>query len=69
MMKDSYYVTTFCNKAHSLKTGRPVNHECHQLPIRALEHEAAGRPAHAVCVLNKDGTGPIVKGRQSRRKG
>lgn len=40
------YVTTFCNFAHRMEDGKPVEHECYILPPAALEAEC-GRPAWA----------------------
>jgi hypothetical protein len=37
-MKD-FYVTTFCNFAHDLKTGRPISHECYIIPPKLLKLE------------------------------
>lgn len=36
------YQSTYCNKGHDLKTGRPVSHECRVLPVAALEAERKG---------------------------
>lgn len=35
------YVTTYCNHAHRLSDGKPIGHECHILPPKALELERA----------------------------
>lgn len=35
----AYYCTSFCNFAHSLKTGRPIGHECYIIPPAALRIE------------------------------
>ena len=40
--QDKFYVTTFCNFAHRVKDGKPVDHECYQLPVKALKAEIAG---------------------------
>jgi hypothetical protein len=39
VMPSSFYVTSFCNFAHSLKTGRPIRHECITIPPRLLRAE------------------------------
>jgi hypothetical protein len=39
---DNVFVTSFCNFPHSLKTGRPIGHECYVLPPRALAAEQRG---------------------------
>ena len=36
------YVTTYCNKPHRLKDGKPVGHECYVLPPKALAAEIDG---------------------------
>ena len=33
------YVTTYCNHARRLSDGKPIRHECHVLPPKALELE------------------------------
>lgn len=42
MPKDKYYVTTFCNKAHRLSDGKPLEHECYVLPTELLVAERKG---------------------------
>lgn len=37
-----FYVSTYCNKAHNLKTGRPIEHECYVIPPAALQAEREG---------------------------
>ena len=37
----TYYVSTYCNFAHNLKTGRPIGHECRVIPPAALRAEMA----------------------------
>lgn len=36
------YCTSFCNFGHSLKTGRPIGHECYILDPKALQAERDG---------------------------
>jgi len=36
------YCTSFCNFGHSLKTGRPIGHECFVLDPKMLQRERAG---------------------------
>jgi hypothetical protein len=48
----TYYLTTYCNHGHELKTGRPVNHECYILPPAALAAEIAGDIPRAIELLN-----------------
>lgn len=59
-----FYVTSFCNFAHSLKTGRPLAHECYILPPRGLIAERDGRIDEAIKLFAKK-KGPIVRGRAS----
>ena len=40
--KGKYYATSFCNFAHRLKDGMPVNHECYVLIPSALQAEMRG---------------------------
>lgn len=37
-----FYVTTYCNHPHRIKDGKPIGHECHILPPKALAAEIAG---------------------------
>lgn len=60
------YVTTFCNFAHNVKTGRPIAHECYILPPDMLRAERSGQYALACRILLDKGKGPIVKGRKER---
>lgn len=43
-----FYVTTYCNFAHRLADGKPINHECYVLPPKALEFEMADKIADAI---------------------
>ncbi len=52
-MSNSFYVTTFCNFAHRLKDGKPLNHECYVLPPRALRLEWFGRFEEAIELLSR----------------
>lgn len=36
------YMTTFCNHAHDVRTGRPIDHECYYLNTKALQAEMDG---------------------------
>ena len=36
------YCTTYCNRGHYVKTGRPVNHQCVTIPPSALKAEIDG---------------------------
>jgi hypothetical protein len=61
-----FYVTTFCNFAHSVKTGRPIGHECYILPTRALKAEIDGNISDAIRILQTQGKGPLVNGRKAK---
>jgi hypothetical protein len=42
------YVTTFCNFAHRMKDGKPIDHECYIIPpalLRAEHDETPDRDA------------------------
>ncbi len=47
-----FYVTTFCNFAHRLVDGKPLDHECFVLPTEALEAERKGDNTRAQFVLS-----------------
>jgi hypothetical protein len=57
------YHTSFCNFGHDLDTGRPVKHECYILPPEALEAERNGDYDKSLAILQKKGTGRIVRGK------
>lgn len=40
--KKLIYCTTFCNQAHRIDNGHPVNHECYILKPEALKAEMEG---------------------------
>jgi len=42
-----FYCTTFCNHAHRLKDGLPLNHECYVIPPLLLRLEMSGHPMMA----------------------
>lgn len=44
----AFYVTTFCNKAHRMRDGKPVAHECYVLPPAALRAERDGDMRRAI---------------------
>lgn len=48
------YLTTYCNRAHCLDTGKPVNHECRVLPPAALEAERQGLLSEALRLILND---------------
>ena len=62
MREKRFYVTTFCNKPHCVNTGKPVNHECHVLPIAMMRAEVQGDMTKAQEALSTWGKGPIHKG-------
>jgi hypothetical protein len=39
MNKEEFYVTTFCNFAHRLSDGKPIEHECYIIPPKLLRTE------------------------------
>jgi hypothetical protein len=49
-----FYVTTFCNRAHHVATGKPLEHECRVLPPAALQAEIAGEYEIAIALLRAD---------------
>lgn len=46
------FTTTYCNQAHDLDTGNPVNHECYVLPVKVLELERDGKHSEATAILS-----------------
>jgi hypothetical protein len=61
-MPGKFYVTTFCNFAHWLKTGRPIGHECYILPPKDLKREMDSKDGDDISDLYAK-KGPIVIGR------
>lgn len=45
------YCTTYCNQAHSVRTGVPIGHKCYVLPPKALKCEMAGDIDAAIAIL------------------
>jgi len=45
------YASTYCNKGHSMKTGRPIKHECRVIPPAALRAERDGDFATAIAIM------------------
>jgi hypothetical protein len=43
-MSNGIYVSSFCNFAHRLKDGKPIEHECYVIPPRLLELERSDHP-------------------------
>lgn len=43
MGDSTFYVTTFCNFAHRLKDGKPIEHECYVLRPKSLQLEREGK--------------------------
>ncbi len=62
--KGSFYVTTYCNKAHDKKSGKPVGHECYVLPVEGIRAEVAGDNDRAIEIFQAWG-----RGRRTTHKG
>lgn len=62
------FCTTYCNRAHDVKTGRPIDHECHVLPPAAIKAEMDGDTAKASEILNAARPMRVVIGRPRRRR-
>lgn len=45
------YCTSYCNRAHRLSDGKPIEHECYVLPVEMLAAERAGNTCKAVEIL------------------
>ena len=52
-MSGDLYCSTFCNNAHRLYDGKPVNHQCFVLPTEMLYAEQRGDFARAQLVMTK----------------
>lgn len=53
MVKNEIYTTTYCNKGHRVKDGKPVKHECRVIPPEALQLEMQGDYKGAIEILSK----------------
>lgn len=49
--KGNFYVSTYCNHPHNIKTGKPIRHECRIIPPAALRAEMAGDYETAVEIM------------------
>ncbi len=47
----AFYVSTYCNFAHSTATGKPIKHECRHIPPAALRLEREGLFAEAIAIM------------------
>jgi hypothetical protein len=47
-MSDNFYCTSYCNHPHRLTDGKPINHECYVLPVKALRMEYLGNVPLAI---------------------
>lgn len=49
------YLTSFCNMSHDLDDGRPIEHNCPILNVKALAAEADGRQedCNEIGIVNK----------------
>lgn len=61
-MKPHAYVTTYCNKAHRVKDGKPIAHECRIIPPKALQAEMAGDIDTAIEILQASPTRMMRRG-------
>jgi hypothetical protein len=52
-LRGGFYVTTYCNFAHDVKTGKPIDHECIKIPPAALRAEMDGDYEEAVRLLKQ----------------
>lgn len=48
---EDIYVSTYCNFAHRLVDGKPIEHECRVLPVKALRAEINGDIEGAIEIL------------------
>lgn len=55
---EAIYVTSYCNKAHRMRDGKPIEHECHVLPPRALYAERDGDTETATFFI--EGAKPLM---------
>lgn len=64
-MRRPFYVTTFCNFAHWLDTGRPIDHECYVLPPADLRREMESKDGDDLSDIYRK-KGPMVRGRPAK---
>lgn len=48
-----FWCTTYCNFAHDLDSGEPLDHECRCIPPEALEAEIRGDFEEAIQLLQQ----------------
>lgn len=46
------YCTSYCNRGHYMKSGKPVGHECRVIPPEALKAEREGNYERAIAILS-----------------
>ena len=59
-----FYVSTYCNFAHDMETGEPIDHECVLIPPKALDAEREGDFDKAIEIM----TGRPMKRRPMKRR-
>lgn len=59
------YLTSFCNRLHCMRTGRPIEHECFLLPPAALRAEREDQISKSVSILAE----ARAEGRLRRHRG
>ena len=45
------WVSSYCNFAHEIKTGKPIEHECRIIPVKAIEAEIKGNIEDSTNIL------------------
>jgi len=50
---EAIYCTTYCNRGHVVRTGRPVGYCCRVIPPKALRAEMAGDFGLAIEILSQ----------------
>lgn len=62
--KPDFYVSTYCNFAHRLLDGEPIDHECVVIPPAALEAEREGDFEKAIAIMQGTLLQRRLRGRQ-----
>jgi hypothetical protein len=63
---DDVYLTSYCNRGHNTKTGRPIQHECRIIPPAALRAERDGDVDKAINII-RNAPARVVVGRGGER--
>ncbi len=67
-MRTGIYCSTYCNKAHEVPSGKPIEHECRIIPPMALRAEMDGSFDLAMLIMEREPVKIMRRGVKMTRK-